>query len=435
MNKPIKVAVTGLGVVSPLGHNTADTWQALMNGHSGVDQIKSFDASFFPTTIASEVKNFDPKHYISDKRILRHNINFNNFAIVAADEALNDAGIMPNETTTSRWGMVVGSGMMNSQFSYWQRLQQRFAKDGQFDSVQYQREFRDFSVLDEFVKSLPNTCLGLLLQRYQIRGYATSVHTACASSGQSIGLALSAIRRGDADYILAGGFDSMINPMGLASFCLLGALSTNNDMPAQASRPFDLTRNGFVLGEGAAFLVLENWDKARARGAKIYAELAGEGNSLSSYRITDSHPSGDGAIQAIERAILDAEADKADVDYINAHGTSTKMNDLCESNAIKHVFGSRAKLIPVSSTKSQTGHLIAAAGALEAVFSVLVLHHAMMPMTANLTQDDPDCDLDYISEGPRAKQCKVVLSNSFGFGGSNSSLLFRHPELVTGVKS
>lgn len=239
---------------------------------------------------------------------------------------------------------------------------------------------------------------------------------------------MQAIRRGEADTVLAGGFDSMITPLGLSSFCLLGALSTYNDTPSTASRPFDLSRNGFVLGEGAAFLVLEEWDKAKARGAKIYAELGGEGNSLSSYRITDSHPSGDGAIQAIQRALHDAGVTASDVDYINAHGTSTKMNDLSETNAIKAVFQEKYKSVPASSTKSQTGHLIAAAGALEAVLSVLSIHHSVMPQTANLTSPDPDCDLDYVVDGPREKSLGVVLSNSFGFGGSNSCLLFKHPE-------
>ncbi len=211
------------------------------------------------------------------------------------------------------------------------------------------------------------------------------------------------LRRGDADYILAGGYDSMINPLGLSSFCLLGALSTYNDSPTTASRPFDGLRNGFVLGEGAAFLILENWEKACARGARIYAELAGEGNTLSAYRITDSHPNGDGATQAIKQALNDAGLTPQDIDYINAHGTSTKMNDLSETNAIKAVFGESAYKLPVSSTKSQTGHLIAAAGAIEAVFSVLAIHHARVPQTANLTHPDPDCDLDYVVEGPREK--------------------------------
>ncbi len=236
------------------------------------------------------------------------------------------------------------------------------------------------------------------------------------------------LQRGEADYLLAGGFDSMINPLGLSSFCLLGALSTDNEQPERASRPFDATRNGFVLGEGSAFLVLEAWDKAQARGARIYAELAGFGNTLSAYRITDSPPNGDGATQAITRALRDAGVSATDVDYINAHGTSTQMNDLSETNAIKAALGEHAYRIPVSSTKSQTGHLIAAAGALEAALSALAIQHAQVPMTKNRGMPDLACDLDYVTEGVREKALGVVLSNSFGFGGSNSCLVFKHPE-------
>lgn len=240
-------------------------------------------------------------------------------------------------------------------------------------------------------------------------------------------MAYHALRRGDCDYILAGGFDSMINPFGLGSFCLLGAVSSDNDNPQAASRPFDLTRNGFVLGEGAAFLILESWEKAKARGANILAELAGEGNSLSSYRITDSHPDGDGAIQCLQGALKCGGIKPEEVDYINAHGTSTKMNDLSETNAIKAVFADRAKSIAVSSTKSLTGHLIAAAGAIEAAFSVLTLRDGICPISANLNTPDPECDLNYV-QTPLKQDCRVVISNSFGFGGSNSTLAFRHPE-------
>ncbi len=295
-----------------------------------------------------------------------------------------------------------------------------------------QKNNRAFCNLQDFGQTTANSALAALAQQFGIRGYVSSVHTACASGGQALGLAMQVIRRGEADCMLAGGYDSMINPLGLSSFCLLGALSTYNDTPTTASRPFDGARNGFVLGEGAAFLILEEWEKARSRGAKIYAELAGEGNSLSSYRITDSHPNGDGAIQAIERALADGGLKASDVDYINAHGTSTKMNDLSETNAIKAVFTERALSIPVSSTKSQTGHLIAAAGALEAAISALAIQYGQIPMTANLRQPDPECDLDYVTEGPREKALGVVLSNSFGFGGSNSCLLFKHPELMGG---
>lgn len=426
-----RVAITGLGVVSPLGHDVQSTWQQLMAGHSGIDEIRQFDASGFPVHIAAEIKAFNPPARLKGKA-QRFAMSFTRYAMEAAYQAFDDAGIRPDKTNARRFGVVAGSGMMTAEFEYLHRFQQSCARMGDIDWQQLQRDSRDFFNLVDFGKTTSNSGLSMLIQQFGLEGFATSVHTACASGGQALGLAMQAIRRGDADYMLAGGFDSMINPLGLSSFCLLGALSSYNETPTTASRPFDATRNGFVLGEGAAFLVMEEWEKARARGAHIYAELAGEGNSLSSYRITDSHPNGDGAIQALERAILDAGVTAQDVDYINAHGTSTKMNDLSETNAIKAVFKDRAKTIPVSSTKSQTGHLIAAAGALEAVFSVLSIQQSKIPPTANLTAPDPECDLDYVTEGPREKSVGVVLSNSFGFGGSNSCLLFKHPELGGG---
>ncbi|HAT8858585.1 TPA: beta-ketoacyl-ACP synthase II [Legionella pneumophila subsp. pneumophila] len=422
-----RVAITGLGVVSPLGNDVSTTWNNLIAGHSGIDSIKQFDASAFPTIIAAEVKNFSPDTSISGKHT-RFIMSFTHFALEAARQAFEDASILPTKQTSDRWGVVTGSGMMTAEFEYLTRFQQTCAAGGEIDWGKLQSNSRDFYNLVDFGKTTSNSGLSLLIQQYGITGYASSVHTACASGGQALGLAMQVIRRGEADFMLAGGFDSMINPLGLSSFCLLGALSTYNETPQTASRPFDATRNGFVLGEGAAFLILEEWSKAKARGAKIYAELAGEGNSLSSYRITDSHPNGDGAIQAIKRALEDAGIQPRDVDYINAHGTSTKMNDLSETNAIKAVFGDRIANLPVSSTKSQTGHLIAAAGALEAVLSVKAIEQAQVPKTANLKTPDPECDLDYVVDGPREKSLGVVLSNSFGFGGSNSCLLFKHPE-------
>jgi len=420
-----KVVITGIGMVTPLGHDTNSTWQTLLSQKNGVDHIRSFDAAQFPTRIAAEVKNFNPALKVADKKLLKHMTRFAPFALVASHEALDDAGIQPTAVTAERWGLVVGSGMMTAEFDYWSRFQEIYASSGTVDINKLGVDIASFYSSADFSKAQSNSILGLLLKQHNILGYATSVHTACASGGQALGLAMHAIRRGDADHILVGGFDSMINPFGLSSFCLLGALSTDNDTPHQASRPFDLTRKGFVLGEGATFLVLETLEKAKARGAKIYAELAGEGNSLSAYRITDSHPSGDGAIQALQNALKDAGVTPETVDYINAHGTSTKMNDFSETNAIKAVFGERAKQIPVSSTKSQTGHLIAAAGAIEGAFCALAIKHQQLPMTANLTTPDPECDLDYITEGPRQKAIHVAVSDSFGFGGSNSCVVFK----------
>lgn len=426
--KKRRVAITGLGVVSPLGNDVQSTWRNLLAGQSGIAEIKHFDASAFPTRIAAEVKQFNPHPAAIAGKHNRFAMQFTLYALDAAYQAFVDAGIKPNKQTAPRWGVVTGSGMMTAEFSYLHRFQQICATEGIPNWQQLQDGAQKFYSMADFGKTTANSGLSLLIQQFGIEGYASSVHTACASGGQALGLALQAIRRDEADFILAGGFDSMISPLGLSSFCLLGALSTYNETPATASRPFDGTRNGFVLGEGAAFLILEEWSKAKARGAKIYAELAGEGNSLSSYRITDSQPNGDGAIQAIERALQDAGVRASDVDYINAHGTSTKMNDLSETNAIKAVFCSRAHQLPISSTKSQTGHLIAAAGALEAVLSVMAIQHSQIPKTANLTTPDPDCDLDYVIDGPHEKSLGVVLSNSFGFGGSNSCLLFKHPE-------
>jgi 3-oxoacyl-(acyl-carrier-protein) synthase len=281
-----------------------------------------------------------------------------------------------------------------------------------------------------FCRSQSTAGLALLTRRFGIRGYSTSVHTACASGGQAIGTALKLIRRGVVDRALAGGFDSMISPIGLAGFCLLSAVSTDNESPERASRPFDATRNGFLLGEGAGFVVLEEWESALRRGARIYAELAGDGNSLSSYRITDSPPDGDGPIQSMRAALADARATPADVDYINAHGTSTGMNDRSESAAIHAVFGADAKRVSVSSTKSSMGHLIAAAGAVEVAVCALAIERGEMPVNANYRVPDPDCDLNLVLEAPRRQKVRMTLSNSFGFGGSNSCIVLRSPELV-----
>jgi 3-oxoacyl-[acyl-carrier-protein] synthase-1/3-oxoacyl-[acyl-carrier-protein] synthase II len=426
-NERRRVAVTGIGMVTPLGNDTASTWDGILDGRSGCAEIRSFDASGFPTRIAAEVSGLRPQDHIEERKLLKYTVSFSAFALVAAEEAIGDAGIRPTPATAERWGLVNGSGMMTTDFGFLERFQTEFAANGELDLARLGQEGERFVSATDFAQHRAVGGLGLLAQRYGILGYCNNVHTACASGGQALGLALRAIRRGDADYVLAGGYDSMINPMGLAGFCLLGALSTDNDQPHRASRPFDYTRNGFVLGEGAAFLVLEEWRAAQERGAKIYAELAGDGNSLSSYRITDSHPSGDGPIQSMRSALADAGESIDAVDYINAHGTSTKMNDLCETNAIKAVFGERAEAIPVSSTKSQMGHLIAAAGAVEGALCVLAIRDSKIPMTANLNHPDPECDLDFVADGPRSWNVGLALSNSLGFGGTNSCVAFRSP--------
>ena len=429
MTQRRRVAITGIGLVTPVGNDVATTWGALDGVKSGAAPITVFDASGFPTRIAAEVKRFDERAITAPRKLLNQANRSQRFALAAAEQAMVDAGIEPTDADRERWGCAVGTGMMGVSFDELAAVQRHSAADGTLDP---QRLLTDAEAADPlaFCRSQSTGGLALLTRRFGIRGYATSVHTACASGGQAIGTALKLIRRGAVDRALAGGFDSMISPVGLAGFCLLSAVSTDNDAPERASRPFDATRNGFLLGEGAGFVVLEEWEAARRRGARIYAELAGDGNSLSSYRITDSPPDGDGPIQSMRAALADAGAVPADIDYINAHGTSTGMNDRSESAAIHAVFGVDAKRVAVSSTKSSMGHLIAAAGAVEVVLCALAIDRGEMPVNANYRVPDPDCDLNLVLGTPRRQKVRMTLSNSFGFGGSNSCIVLRSPELV-----
>ncbi len=429
--KKKRVAITGLGLVTPAGNDVASTWATLQSGRSMGAPITIFDASGFSTRIAAEVKGFDARAVIDDRRLLKFANRSHAFALAAADQALADAGVRPTPATSARWGLSVGTGMMGMAWDDLSSLGLAAADGEDVDPVRLQGSDtgRDPMV---FCRAQTSAGLALLGRRYGIGGYATSVHTACASGGQAVGTAMKLIRRGTVDFALAGGFDSMINPVGLAGFCLLGAVSADNDAPSRASRPFDATRNGFVLGEGAGFVVLESWERAVARGARIYAEIAGDGNSLSSYRITDSHPSGDGPIQAMHWALADADATPQDVDYVNAHGTSTPMNDRSESAAMHAVFGAEVGRVSVSSTKSAMGHLIAAAGAVEAAVCALSIHHGVLPVNANYLHPDPDCMLNLVVGAARKQPVRVALSNSLGFGGSNSCLAFRHPDFDGG---
>jgi beta-ketoacyl-acyl-carrier-protein synthase II len=429
MTQRRRVAITGIGLVTPVGNDVATTWAALDGVKSGAAPITVFDASGFPTRIAAEVKRFDERAITAPRKLLNQANRSQRFALAAAEQAMVDAGIEPTDADRERWGCAVGTGMMGVSYDELAAVQRHSAADGTLDP---QRLLTDAEAADPlaFCRSQSTGGLALLTRRFGIRGYATSVHTACASGGQAIGTALKLIRRGAVDRALAGGFDSMISPVGLAGFCLLSAVSTDNDAPERASRPFDATRNGFLLGEGAGFVVLEEWEAARRRGARIYAELAGDGNSLSSYRITDSPPDGDGPIQSMRAALADAGAVPADIDYINAHGTSTGMNDRSESAAIHAVFGADAKRVAVSSTKSSMGHLIAAAGAVEVVLCALAIDRGEMPVNANYRVPDPDCDLNLVLGTPRRQKVRMTLSNSFGFGGSNSCIVLRSPELV-----
>jgi 3-oxoacyl-[acyl-carrier-protein] synthase II len=427
MNPRRRVAITGVGMVTPLGGDAPTTWASLLAGRSGVGLIRQFDASGFPVRIGAEVKQAPAEATLCDPKLLKFASRSHRFALAAAGEALADAGIRPSPADSHRWGLGVGAGMLGVTFSELQAVHHYGVPDG---------EFRPDGLLDPgypadpvaFCRSQTNAGLGLLARQFGITGYATSVHTACASGGQALGTALKVIRRGQADFMLAGGYDSMLHPIGLSGFCLLGALSTDNDTPERASRPFDATRNGFVLGEGAGFLVLEEWQAARARGARIYAELAGDGNSLSSYRITDSHPSGDGPIQAMQQALSDARVTVGMVDYVNAHGTSTLMNDRSECAALRTVMGDHITKVSVSSTKSCMGHLISAAGAVEAGVCALAIRDGIAPVNANLVQTDPECDLNIVKGESRPMRIRVAVSNSLGFGGSNSCLVFRQPD-------
>src|SRR5437667_1903449 len=427
-----RVAITGLGLVTPVGNDVAATWAALLACKSGGAAISLFDASGFPVRIAAEVKGFDPAKAIGDRKLLKFANRSHGFALAAAEQALADAGIRPTPATAERWGCTVGTGMMGVDFAELVAVHAPSATSGELDAT---RLLTDASANNPlvFCRSQSTTGLSLLTRRYGIRGYATSVHTACASGGQAIGTALKLIRRGAVDCALAGGFDSMISPVGVAGFCLLAALSADNDTPQRASRPFDATRNGFLLGEGAGFLVLEEWESARRREAHIYAELAGDGNSLSSYRITDSPPDGDGPIQAMRQALGDAGATIEEVDYINAHGTSTSMNDKSESAAIHAVFGSRVKEVAVSSTKGSLGHLNAGAGPGEVAVVAPAIHHGALPINANLREQDPECDLALVRDTPDRRRVRITLSNSFGFGGSNSCVCLRRPDAVDGA--
>ena len=426
MQRNRRVAVTGLGLVTPLGNNLQESWQSLVEARSGVSPISLFDACGFSVQIAAEVKGNNYLNHTGHKRLSKAATRSQLFALAAAEEAIQNAGIRPTGSTGHRWGCSVGTGMVSLNYQELVAFQKEVAPIGKLDTN---------LLLDSLIATDPiaicrnqwSQGLSLLVRRYCIEGYTTSVHTACASGGQAVGTGLKLIQRGDCDYVLAGGFDSMISPLGLAGFCLLDALSKDNHNPQRASRPFDASRNGFVLGEGAGFLVLEEWEAAVKRGARIYAELAGEGNSTTSHRITDPHPSGNGPIQAMQKALQSAGLCPEHVDYLNAHGTSTSMNDRSETAAVHKVFGSHVNKLSVSSTKSTMGHLIAAAGAVEAAVCALSIYHSKIPINANLTQHDPECNLNFICNNTKDQPVHVAMSNSFGFGGSNNCLVFREP--------
>jgi len=405
-----RVVVTGLGAVTPLGIGVGPTWEAILAGRSGVGRITKFDPSDFPTTIAAEVRGFVPEDFIDRKEIKRMD-PFIHLAMASTHFAMTDAGLTIDEELAPRVGVYMGSGLGG--LTTLERYHQAYLEEGV-------RKISPF-----FIPMLiSNLASGHIAIRYGAKGPNITTTTACAASSHAIGEALLAIRRGVCDAVIAGGSEATITPMGLGGFCAMKALSTRNDDPAGASRPFDKDRDGFVMGEGAAMLILEELGFAKKRGANIYAELCGYGASGDAHHITAPAPGGEGAVRCMRAALSDARVNAGEVDTINAHGTSTPYNDMFETMAIKTVFGDHARKLMVSSTKSMTGHLLGAAGAAEGLFSVLSIHDGVVPPTINYTTPDPECDLDYVPNEARRKEVRYALSNSFGFGGTNSCLLF-----------
>ncbi len=422
-----RVVVTGMGMVTPLGRDLESTWSALLSGKSGVGPITLFDSRTFPTRIAAEVHDFRLDDYIDDAgRWTEHSRN-SRFALAAASMAMKESGIF--EATPAldrrRFGVYLGSGEGQQDFPRFVSLVNRCTHNGHVDTAEFTRMgVKELHPTRE-AEQEPGTPSSHLASVYGARGFNANCLTACAASSQAIGEACEVISRGGADVMLSGGTHSMIHPFGVTGFIRLTALSTRNDEPQRASRPFDRERDGFILGEGAGMLVLEELEHAKARGARIHGEIVGYGSTADAFRITDSHDEGRGAIACLKEALAVARLNPDDIDYINAHGTSTSVNDSIETLAIKRTFGETAYNVPISSTKSMMGHLIAAAGSVEAIVCLLTIRDGMLPPTINLENPDPECDLDYIPGEARRKKVDVALSNSFGFGGQNITLILR----------
>lgn len=405
-----RIVVTGLGAVTPLGTGVEKTWSALCAGESGIGRITKFDPTGYDAQIAGEIKDFDPARFIEKKEIKKMD-TFIHYAVGAAQMAVEDAGLKVAPEEATKVGVYIGSGI------------------GGLGSIEHYHkillEKGPGRVSPFFIPmTIINLASGQVAIRLGAKGPNSCAVTACATGNHCIGDAYRLIQRGDADVMVAGGAEAAVTTLGVAGFAASKALSFRNDEPTKASRPFDKDRDGFVLGEGAGVVVLEELDHARRRGARMYAEVIGYGMNSDAYHITAPSEDGEGAVRCMQLVLKDAAIAKEEVDYINAHGTST-MADAIESKAIKQVFGERAYQIPVSSTKSMTGHLLGAAGGIEAVFSVLALYHGVIPPTINLDHPDPECDLDYVPHKARRVNVNVALSNSFGFGGVNACLLFK----------
>jgi 3-oxoacyl-[acyl-carrier-protein] synthase II len=409
-----RVVITGLGTVNPLANDLEGTWPALLKGESGIDRITRFDPDQYEVRIAGEVKGFTPEDFI-EKRDIKKMSLFIQYAVASAVMAYKDSGLSDEHLNKEMMGVIIGSGM------------------GGLESIEYYhgallkgggRKISPFFI----PMTIGNMASGYVAIRFGAMGPNLCITTACASGAHSIGEAYRYVQHGMADVVVAGGAESTITPLALAGFANMKALSSQNDNPKHASMPFDLNRDGFVMGEGAGILILESYEHAKARGARMYAEVAGYGANGDAYHITAPSPEGKGAVQCMNKAIKDAGIHPEDIDYINAHGTSTKYNDQVETLAIKTVFAEHAYKLAVSSTKGATGHLLGAAGAIEAIFTVLALYHGEIPPTINYKTPDPECDLNYVPNVPIKKDIKVGMSNSFGFGGTNGVLILRKVE-------
>jgi 3-oxoacyl-[acyl-carrier-protein] synthase II len=409
-----RVVVTGIGLVSSLGIGTDANWQALCAGCSGIGPITKFDASQFATRIAGEVKAFDPLRFLEKKDVKKMDV-FIQYAIAASQFAMDDAGLTIGPEFAPRVGVFIASGIGG--FTTIEREHKALLEGGP-------RKISPFFIPSAII----NLAAGQVSIRFGAKGPNSATCTACSASAHAVGDAFEIIKRSDADVMIAGGSEAAITPMGIGGFGALRALSTRNQEPERASRPFDKDRDGFIVGEGAGVLILEEYERARARGARIYAELIGYGMSADAYHITAPSEDGDGPFRVMGAAMKSAGVSANDVDYINAHGTSTPHGDKVETIAIKRCFGDRAKRIAISSTKSMTGHLLGAAGGLEAGITALAVHHQLAPPTTNLEHPDPECDLDYVPNKRRAMRIEYALSNSFGFGGTNAALLFKRYE-------
>ena len=406
-----RVVVTGVGLVSALGVGTEETWQSLLAGKSGAATITHFDTTGFPVTFAAEVKGFDPLRFIEKKEVKKMGL-FIQFAMAASDFAMEQAELKITPEIAERTGVYIGSGIGG--FDVIEREHTELMKGGP-------RKISPFFI----PASIVNLASGFVSIRWGAKGPNSATCTACSSSAHAVGDSFKLIQRGDADVMISGGAEAAITPMGVGGFASMRALSTRNHEPEKASRPFDCNRDGFVIGEGAGILILEELGFAVRRGARIFGEVVGYGMSGDAYHITQPSENADGAIRVMRNTLKDAGVKPEQVDYINAHGTSTPFNDKLESKAIKSVFGERAYRFPVSSTKSMTGHLLGGAGGLEAGISTLILRDQMIPPTINYETPDPECDLDYVPNQARRAEVNLVLSNSFGFGGTNAALLLK----------